>query len=149
MKNLLFALLFFIILTSCDKPCNDCGDPNPTQFIKAKILNQQGQNLIFGSTALYHSDSIRLLKEKNNLSITNGSVSKNTKDSTLLLEFYNSEGKIYIYYNQQTPQDSLEIKYLFKSQRCCGKLTTYSEIDSVKFNSIYNKPVNGVVHFVK
>ena len=65
---------------SCSKlPC-EC-DFIPADFIEFKVLNHQGQNLLFGSFALYLTDSIQILKEKNNLTV-NG-VCKKRRDGRL------------------------------------------------------------------
>ena len=114
-----------------------------------KIVNNQGQNLIFGASALYNADSIRILEQKNNLSITNAFVTKQVADSTLIFDFYKILRKSYIYYNQQTPRDSLEIKWITKIRECCGEKNPYYEVDSVIFNNAFIKPVNGVCTFVK
>jgi hypothetical protein len=53
-----------ISVISCEKP--GCGDPPPnTQFFVAKIVNQQGKNLVFENAALYNPDSIKILKQTN------------------------------------------------------------------------------------
>jgi hypothetical protein len=128
---------------SCGKPVCDLP-PNP-HFV-AKIVNQQGENLVFGNAALYNPDSIKILKQTNP-PVMNGFVMKNTPDSTLdFLIFIQPLNKRYIYYNSQTPLDSLEIKWLFRSTRYCGNIY---EVDSVKFNNGNFKQANAIITFVK
>jgi hypothetical protein len=139
---ILLSLYLIYSGVSCTKsPCNDCGDPDGRYSISAKIVNQQGQNLIFGPSALYNSDSIRLLKQKNP-PVSIGVVYTNIRNSTLGFEFNTIEAKNYIYYNSQTPMDSLELIWSTKTFKCCGHISTYNIIDSVKFNQTFVKPVN-------
>jgi hypothetical protein len=150
-SSLYRLLMIYIILTgiSCDKePCN-C-DFVARQVTEIKFINQQGQNLIFGATALYHIDSIQVLNQKNNFKINNASVRKGVIDSNNVeFDFYVPAEKNYLYYNQQTQLDSLEIKWLTKTGKCCGNLQEYAVVDSVKFNNVSVKPLNGVYYFVK
>ncbi len=148
MKNhIFFGLILFIF--SCNKTPCEC-DFIDIHYIECKIVNQQGQNFIFGPSALYKIDSIQVLKEYNNLNINNASVRKGLIDSTgLRFDFYVRETKSYIYYNKQTPEDSVEIKWLTKTGKCCGGPEEYYTVDSVKFNNVFIKPVNGVYTFVK
>jgi hypothetical protein len=144
-------LMIYIILSgiSCNKPPCTC-DFVPRQFIEIKFINQQGQNLIFGPTALYRIDSVRVLNLKNNFNINNASVRKGVIDSNNVeFDFYITAEKSYIYYNQQTKQDSLEIKWLTKTGKCCENPQEYTIVDSVKFNNISIKPINGVYYFAK
>ncbi|MEJ7822709.1 MAG: hypothetical protein WKF85_10335 [Chitinophagaceae bacterium] len=125
-------------LVKCDAP--------PTPHFVAKIVNQQGENLVFGNAALYNPDSIKILKQTNP-SVMNGFVMKNTRDSTLDFEiFIQPLNKRYIYYNSQTPLDSLEIKWLIRKTRYCGNIY---EVDSVKFNNGNFKQAMGIITFVK
>src|ERR1035437_4038135 len=106
-------LMIYIILSgiSCKKPPCEC-DFFPNQSIEIKFINQQEQNLIFGPTALYRIDSIQVLKQKNNFNINNASVRKGFIDSNNVeFDFHIPSEKSYIYYTQQTQQDSLEIKW--------------------------------------
>ena len=144
-------LIIYAILSgiSCNKPPCKC-DFVPHQFIEVKFINQQEQNLIFGPTALYRIDSIQVLKEKNSFNINNASLRKGFLDSNNVeFDFYIPAGKSYIYYNQQTKQDSLEIKWSTKTGKCCENLQEYAVVDSVKFNNVFIKPVNAVYYFVK
>ena len=150
MKFIYKLLACFIIIncTSCIKPPCVC-DFAAHQFIEIKFINQQGQNLIFGPAALYQIDSIQVLKKENNFNINNASVRKGIIDSNNVeFDFYVAAGKNYIYY-KQTQQDSLEIKWIVKTDKCCGNNQEYNFIDSVKFNNVYIKDVNGVYTFVK
>lgn len=123
-----------------------CDLPPNTQFFVAKIVNQQGENLVFGNAALYNPDSIKILKQTNP-AVMNGFVRKNTRDSTLdFFTFIQPFTKSYIYYNSQTPLDSLEIKWLIKSTTYCGNIY---EVDSVKFNNGNFKQAKGTITFVK
>ena len=143
--------MIYIILgsISCDKPPCEC-DFVPDQSIEIKFINQQEQNLIFGPMALYRMDSLRVLKQKNNFNIINASLRKGFIDSNdVKFDFHIPVEKSYIYYNQQTQQDSLEIKWLTKKGKCCGNVQEYSVIDSVKFNNTFISPTNGIYYFVK
>jgi len=145
-------LIVYLVLSSisCNKPPYIC-DAYPGQSIEIKFINQQGQNLIFGLTAQYRIDSIRFLSQKNNFNILNASSQKGFIDSNnIIFHFYTPESKSYIYYNQQTPLDSLEIKWVVKTTKCeRGGSLEYNSMDSVKFNNVFIKPVNGVYTFVK
>ena len=134
---------------SCNKPPCEC-DIIPADFIEFKVLNHQGQNMLFGSFALYLTDSIQILKEKNNLTVNNASFRKGIIDSTAIqLNFYVPEAKSYIYYNHLIPQDSIEVKWLIKKVKCCGNTQEYKAIDSVKFNTELIKPIDGIYYFVQ
>lgn len=134
---------------SCTKPVCEC-DFIPVDFIEFKLINHQGQNLLIGSSALYLTDSIKISKEKNNIYIDNASVRKGLTDSTAIqLNFYVPEAKSYIYYNYHTPQDSIEIKWLIKKGKCCGSFQEYKVIESVKFNTVLIKPIDGIYYFLQ
>ena len=104
----------------------------------------------FNLASLYKMDSIKVLKEKNNPNVNNASVNKGAIDSTnLKFDFYVTEEKSYIYYNQQSSLDSIEIKWLVKKGKCCDAEQEYYTVDSVKFNGVLIKPENGVYQLVK
>ena len=152
--NSIYKLITIYILLagiSCSKPPCACDfDSGSNQSIEIKFINQQEQNLISGSAALYRIDSIRVLNKKNNFNINNASVRKGFIDSNnVRLDFYILTKKSYIYYNQQTQQDSLEIKWLAKTGKCRGSVQKYNVPDSVRFNNALIKPVNGIYFFVK
>lgn len=124
--------------------------PSPMQYIELKLVNQQGQNLIFGDTAIYALDSIQILKNYNNFSINNASVRRSFNDSfSLRLDFYVPEPKSFIYYNQQAKTDTLEINWSEKTGKCCNAPFTYYSINGVKFNGLLIQPKNGIYYFVK
>ena len=152
MKPAFLYILLICLMSaniSCNKPPCEC-DFIHADFIEFKVLNHQGQNLLFGPFALYLTDSIQILKEKNNLTVNNASVSKGLTDSTAIqLNFYVPEVKSYIYYNHLTPQDSIEVKWLIKKGKCCGNIQEYRVIDSVKFNTMLIKPIDGIYYFVQ
>jgi len=148
-----FKLLVIYLITftgiSCNKPPCKC-DFVPRQFIEIKFINQQEQNLIFGPAALYQIDSIRVLKQKDNFTINNSSVRKGFIDSNdVRFDFYIPAEKSYIYYSQQTQQDSLEIKWITATGKCCGNPEKYTVVDSVKFNDKFVEPRNEVYYFTK
>jgi hypothetical protein len=146
---LLLIIYFLQASISCSKPPCECNFI-PADFIEIKIYNQQSQNLIFGPYAIYKSDSIQILKEKGNTSIDNASVQTGITDSTAIrLNFYLHETKNYIYYNDHTPPDSLEVIWLTKKGKCCGNQEEYRVVDSVKFNNMPVKADKGVYYFVK
>ncbi len=145
--------LIIIYLTcsiSCNKPPYHC-DSFPNQSIEIKIINQLGQNLIFGANSRYRIDSIRVLNQQNNFGVHNASVQKGFIDSNnLVFHFYTAASKSYIYYNNQTSHDSLEIKWIIKSTKCeRGGTLKYNEVESVKFNNIFINSINGVYTFIK
>ena len=138
-----------LFIFSCNKQPCECDYIN-MQFIEFKLVNQQGQNLIFGSYSKFIADSIQVLKEPNSFNFSNATVSKGFIDSTgLHFDFHIPAIKSYIYYNRQTQQDSLEIKWITKTGKCCGSSSQYSVVDSVKFNNVLAMPVNGVYTFIK
>lgn len=152
MKNKLIlslASLITILFHSCSKPPCHC-DFDPVHSLESKIVNTQGQNLVLGSAAVYKIDSIRVLQSGNDLYINNASVRKGLADTTAVrFDFYIEAAKSYIYYNQQTTPDSLEVDWIQKTGRCCNNPETYYTIDKVKFNNKIIQPQNGVYFFVK
>lgn len=149
-----FILCRFLLLcaiagcASCIKPPCEC-DFGDEQFIEIKLVNQQGQNLLFGPLALYQIDSIQVLQEKNNFNISNASVRRGLIDSNnVRFDFHMPAVKSYIYY-KQIQEDSLEIKWIVKTGKCCRTSQEYNFIDSVKFNNTTIKPLNGVYTLVK
>lgn len=133
----------------CNKqPC--ICDFVPVQFIEVKFVNSQNQNIIFGQFAQYKIDSLHVLKQRSSFEISNASVIRGLIDSNnVRFDFYIPAGKSYLYYDQQSPQDSLDIKWLTKTGKCCGGAESYNVVDSVKFNNILIKPVNGIYTFIK
>ena len=151
-NNLVYNLLLFCSMFcsfQCTKqPC--ICDFFPVQYIKVKFINQQNQNLIFGTNAKYQIDSIQILQQKNNFNINNAAVRKDLADSNNVeFDFYIPAAKSYLYYNQQTETDSIEIKWLTKTGKCCGDSQEYSVVDSVKFNNTSVTAINGVYYFIK
>jgi hypothetical protein len=148
-----FAIVGFIILTgiscqSCKQPCQ-C-EPVTIPDFECKILNQQGQNLIFGSQALYKVDSLKVLKTRNDFSVHNASVRRSFSDSSnLRFDFYVPEAKSFFYYNQQAKTDSLEINWVERKGKCCGEPYTYYSVAQVKFNGTVIQPQNQVYYFIK
>ncbi len=149
MKTIL-AFLFFITCIACNKPPYQC-DIFPDQSIEIKFLNQQGQNIIAVPNASYLIDSIKVLKFKNSFNIHNASVQKGLLNpENIKLYFYTPETKSFIYYNQQTASDTLEINWVIKAVNCeRGGSMEYNAVDAVKFNSILIEPVDGVYTFIK
>ncbi len=145
----LFILYFTLSFISCSKPPCEC-DFTPVNFIKMKVIDQQGQNLLVGPAALYQVDSLQILNQLFNLDINNASVEKGVTDSTaVLINFYVYETKNYIYYNSQTPEDSIEIKWVRKTGKCCNTPMNYEVVDTVKFNNTLVNPLKGIYYFVK
>lgn len=151
-NNTTFKILIAFVVFCCfhcNKPPCPCNF-NPMQNIEVKFINQQNQNLIFGPNSIYEIDSIQVLEKKDSFNINNASVRKGLLDSNNVeFDFYVPTGKSYLYYNQQTELDSVEIKWLTKSGKCCGNPQQYNVVDSVKFNNAFIKPVNGIYYFVK
>ena len=122
-------LLCTLIYSSCIKPPCEC-DFVPVQFVEGKVINQQGQNLIFGSTAQFRFDSVRLLATYNSADYHNASIIRGLIDSAALrFDFYVPAEKSYIYYNRQTALDSLEIKWQTKTGKCCGAPHEYRVVE--------------------
>ncbi len=146
----LLALCYLVLnAASCSKEPCDC-DFIQMSSITLKFTNQQGQNLFFGSNAIYQLDSLKVLNQKDNFTIYNASVNKGQADTAAVeFNFYIIASKNYIYYNTQTPVDSVEIKWSNKTGKCCNTETIYRVIDSVKINNIPAMPVNGVITFIK
>jgi hypothetical protein len=141
--------LISVAIATCSKPPCEC-DFVPKHYIDCKLTNQQGQNLVFGSSAIYITDSIQVLKSDNNLSINNASVRKSLDDSfSLRFDFYIEATRSFIYYKYQTKTDTLDIAWSEKTGKCCGSSTTYYVPGEVKFNGALIQPTNGVYYFVK
>lgn len=150
-NNLLLSMasLIAFLFHSCSKPPCRC-DFDPVHSLETKIVNTQGQNLFLGPAAIYKIDSIRVLNSSNDLSINNASVRKGLSDTTALrFDFYVQATKSFIYYNQQTKPDSLEVDWVQKTGRCCNNPQTYYTIDKVRFNGQIIQPQNGIYLFVK
>jgi hypothetical protein len=144
-----FILYLTLCFISCNKPPCEC-DFTPVNFIQIQLVNQQGQNLLSGPSALYQVDSLKILNQPFNLDINNASVEKGVTDSTaVLINFYVYETKNYIYYNSQTPVDSIEINWVRKVGKCCETPMNYELVDAVKFNNTLVNPVKGTYYFVK
>lgn len=134
--NKLLMICFIANSFSCTKPPCEC-DFIPHQYIEVKFLNSEGQNLIFGPDAVFAKDGLHILDQKDNFDINNASIQKGLNySSSLQLSFYIPSEKNYIYYNQQTPEDSLEIKWVTKTGKCCGNPQEYTIVDSVKFRNV-------------
>ena len=147
-------LFFFIVLItaclfSCLKPPCEC-DFAPRQYIECRLVNRQGQNLVFGPNAIYKFDSIQILKNDHDLSINNASVDRLYRDSSFLrFDFYVPESRSFIYFNQQTKTDTLDIEWIKKTGKCCGAPSTYYITGEVKFNNVLIQPTNGIYYFLK
>lgn len=106
--------------------------------------------MVFGSAALYRLDSVRVLKNRGSLYTNNASVRKGLNDTAALrFDFYVTAAKSYIYFNQQTQTDSLEIIWETKTGRCCQHEETYESVGTVRFNGAVVQPQKGTYVFVK
>lgn len=116
---------------SCVKqPC--LCDFDLGQYLEVKFINQQNQNLIFGPNAIFQIDSIQALYQKDIFNTNTASVKKGRIDLTNVeFDFYRPEEKT-LYINQQTTQDSLEIKWVTKTGKCCESNQEYNAVDSSK-----------------
>ena len=138
------SILFF----SCNKP--PCETDIPNLALEIKFVNQQGQNLVCGSFAQYQIDSLQISKYSGNNYTNNASVNRALTDTTAVrLDFYVKEEISYIYYNAHSTPDTLKIKWLTKTGKSCGNNEEYKVVDSVIFNNVLVKPVNGLYYFVK
>ena len=144
-----FVLLINAGINSCLKPPCEC-DFLPAQYIECRIVDQQGQNLVYGPNALYKFDSIQILKNHNEFSIHNASVNRLYKDSSFLrFDFYLPESRSFIYYNQQTKTDTLDIEWIEKTGKCCETPSTYYIAGAVRLNNVLVPPTNGIHYFPK
>jgi hypothetical protein len=120
------------------------------QYTECKLINQQGQNLIFGPAAIYLLDSIHVLKIDTSLSINNASVRRFLDDSSSLrFDFYVPETRSFIYYKYQAKTDTLDVAWSEKTGKCCGSSISYFVPGQVKFNGLPIQPTNGIYYFVK
>lgn len=105
---------------SCIKPPCKC-EPAPMQYVECKFINQQGQNLVSGPTAVYSMDSIQILKNHNSFSVHNASVTKSYRDpSNLMLDFYLPEDRSFVYYGSQAKTDTLDISWDKRQENVAG-----------------------------
>ena len=142
-------VLLILIFFACNKPPCNC-DFVDISSITFKVLNQQDQNLVFGPQRIFSKDSIQFLKGLNNFSIHTASVSRSYYDSSsLTANFYKNDSKTYIYYNQQTPPDSIEVEWEQKQGKCCGSSQSYLTIKSYKLNNASPQIQNGVLLITK
>lgn len=145
---IIIVSIFIIVLFFSCRPFCQC-EPITMAYFECRIINPQGQNLVFGSQALYKIDSIKVLQKRNDFSVHNASVRKSYKDSAnLFFDFYVPQAKSFIYYNQLSASDSLEIRWADKKQKCCGEPFIYHSIEEVKFNGTIVQPQNGVYYLV-
>jgi hypothetical protein len=145
-----FVTLIVTSITSCLKPPCQCDPPGPIPYLEFRIVNQQGQNLVFGSSAIFKVDTIQLLKNYNDFSVSNASVNRSYIDSTnLAFNFHVPEAKSFIYYGRQAKTDTLEIDWVHKEGKCCGEPFPYYSPETFKLNDQSLQPRNGVYYIVK
>lgn len=143
------VLLLSLCFQSCVKWFCQC-EPIAIDNFECRIVSPQGRNLVLGAQAIFKLDSLKVLKNRNDLSVQNAEVSSSYGDTAnLQFHFRRPETKSYIYYNQQTGSDSLEIEWVDKQGKCCGDAYTYSSIRQVKFNGAVVQPQGKVYYLIK
>ena len=129
------SILAGVLFGACTKPPCQC-DFIPVNHLDIRIVNGQGRNLVFGPSRLFSADSIGILNINNDPKVHNASVRRSPADTAALrLNFYVPAERSFIYYNQQTITDTLDVVWTTKTGRCCGGPQTYQTIESIKLNS--------------
>ncbi len=141
--------LLNILFLSCTKPPCFCNFTS-IQHLEIKISNRQGQNLVFGPARLFSADSISVLKTNNDLTVHSASVNRSSIDTAALrFDFYVTESRSFLYYDQQTKSDTLDIEWSTKTGECCSSPQTFQTIDGVKLNGVPLQANNNIYVFVK
>ena len=153
MNKHLFELVLLVLLNvglySCIKPPCQC-EPIQSDHVDIKIVDRQGQNLVYCPSKVFPVDSLRVLKNSYDFSVHNASVSRSFSDTTAIqFDFFVPEKKSYMYYNHLTKQDTLDIDWVAKKRKCCGEPYTFQAIEGVKLNGVPVKPQNGIYQVVK
>ena len=151
MRKLFILPLLALVFYSCDECSNlDCVPNNYTAYLR--LLKQPGNSdLIFGHSAVYHPDSIRIYMlsgtdtifyQKQTLKVP-GTVSDSMLAVSLSPEAFSN---VYMELDNQDT-DTLEVRYERFNTKCCSVIT---QIDSIRFN---NQPMipatEGIIYLSK
>ena len=151
MRKLFILPLLALVFYSCDECSNlDCVPNNYTAYLR--LLKQPGNSdLIFGHSAVYHPDSIRIYMlsgtdtifyQKQTIKVP-GTVSDSMLAVSLSPEAFSN---VYMELDNQDT-DTLEVRYERFNTKCCSVIT---QIDSIRFN---NQPMipatEGIIYLSK
>ncbi len=117
--KLIYALLFLLLLVSCNKPCDDCD----TKIVKyIMVLDSNNNNLIFGETSVYDSENVKLTSD--NQSVEAIWINDIAKTIDFLLK---DEITTYYFFLNDVEVDTISFELAEKKDpNCCGNIT-YSE----------------------
>ena len=151
MRKLLILPFLAMVLNSCDECSNlDCIPSKYTAYLR--LITQPGNtDLIFGPSAIYHPDSIRMYMlsgtdtvfyQYQTLNVP-GSGSDSMLAVTLSPEAFSN---VYMQLNNQDT-DTLQVRYKRFNTKCCSVIT---QIDSIQYNNQPMVPATeGIIYLRK
>ncbi len=134
------SLAFPLFFTSCVKCKCEPRTDDPFEF---KLINNIGNNLYSGATAIYKIDSLKIFYKNNSSALIQESTSltKSTSaDSTIFIYFAPDKRSTYYFYYTYNNFDSVNIEWKRVNGKCCGEPFTYDAIQSVKFKNVLSVP---------
>ncbi len=142
MWKITFALILISAVPYCNK-CIDDGDSCADSFSFNVVNKASGQNLVFGSSAVYDSNSVYLVTTRPGYL---GKMSYPEIDrfkSALLIPVDTFYLRL-----SATDTDTLLMEYDFVKDKCCAN-ERYGRISGINYNGITAEKVNGVFIFRK
>lgn len=140
----LFLFLAALLLCACD-PCRnlDCVTDNYDGQFRI-VSAATGDDLLFGSTAMFTKDDIRFFAWHGSDTIVFSSqamyASGNGYDSVLQVRFYPKTDTAYMQLGNSA-LDTLQMSFRTYNTRCCGTIT---EITNFRINNKVDLPGKGI-----
>ena len=116
----LTVVLASIAIVSCTKKCNDCKEIEGKQII---VVDEEGNNLVFGNNPVYTIDSIQFVdKQGNNISFIESADSE-----VLYFGLELNHDLCYLHLNATETDTISFVIFQEDSESCCGQVTRSSQ----------------------
>ena len=137
MLKITLALFLISAVPYCNK-CIDDGNSCAESFSFNIVNKANGQNLIFGANAVYHSDSVYLVTTRPGYPGKMSFTDTDRFKSTLLIPV----DTFYLTLSA-TDTDTLLMEYTYVKDKCCAN-ERYGSVSNINYNGIKADKVNDV-----
>lgn len=149
-SHFIITLIIYFTLSSCNE-CDGLECPPTAPDTPIRILNKHnGNDLVFGNTALYDKRKFSCFSLKGNdtihYNIFWATLNRTNNDSLLFFDFFlRTDSAIYFRLNANDI-DTFRVTYKSNDTRCCG---FFSTIERLNYNGVNLIPSNGVYNLKK
>ncbi len=137
MLKITLALILISAVPYCNK-CIDEGDSCADSFLFNVVDKASGQNLVFGSSAVYDSNSVYLVTNRPGYQGKMSYPNINRFKSALLIPVDTFYLRL-----SANDTDTLLMQYDFVKSKCCVN-EVYGRVSGIKYNGIITEKVNDI-----